>query len=45
VQRADLGDRGIYYRLRVGPMASSNVANEFCMMFRSSGGDCLVVSN
>ena len=42
IQRADLGDRGIYYRVRVGPMASQSAANAFCEQLKSSGGNCFV---
>ncbi len=42
IQRADLGERGIYYRVRVGPMASQSAANAFCEQLKSSGGNCFV---
>jgi cell division septation protein DedD len=42
IQRADLGSRGIYYRVRVGPMSSQGAANEFCEQLKSSGGNCFV---
>jgi len=42
IQRADLGDRGIYYRVRVGPMADQAGAAQFCEQLRSSGGSCFV---
>lgn len=41
IQRADLGDRGIYHRLRVGPM-DRNAANSLCQRYQAAGGDCIV---
>ncbi|WP_454916415.1 SPOR domain-containing protein [Xanthobacter sediminis] len=45
VKRADLGDRGIYYRAQVGPFASKDQANDLCQALRSQGGDCMVTKN
>jgi len=43
IQRADLGDRGVYYRVRVGPMASAESAGELCTQLKAAGlTDCLV---
>lgn len=42
LQRADLGDRGIYYRVRVGPMSTREEAASFCEQFRAVGGDCII---
>ena len=41
IQRADLGDRGVYHRVRVGPFARS-AANSLCARVKSQGGDCIV---
>lgn len=41
IQRADLGDRGIYHRLRVGPM-DRDAANSLCQRYQAAGGDCIV---
>ena len=41
IQRADLGDRGVYHRVRVGPFARS-AANTLCARVKSQGGDCIV---
>ena len=41
IQRADLGDRGVYHRVRVGPFARS-AANSLCERVKSQGGDCIV---
>jgi cell division septation protein DedD len=43
IQEADLGDRGVYYRVRVGPMSSQSEASQLCDSLKSSGlSDCLV---
>ena len=41
-QRADLGERGIYYRLRINGFASREAANEYCQTLQSRGQACLV---
>ncbi|MCF6344518.1 MAG: SPOR domain-containing protein [Devosiaceae bacterium] len=41
VQRADLGDRGIYYRVRI-PADSVTSANQLCNNLKQAGGDCFV---
>jgi len=45
VRRADLGDRGIYYRAQVGPFGSRDDANNLCNSLRAQGGDCVVTRN
>lgn len=42
VERADLGAKGVYYRLRIGPFDSSADARSFCEGLKSRGQDCLV---
>ncbi len=43
IQRANLGDRGIYYRLRIGSMPSRADAAQFCEQFKALGGNgCLI---
>ena len=42
VTRADLGARGIYYRVRV-PAASQAGAAQFCASVRANGGDCVAM--
>ena len=44
VERADLGERGVYHRLRVGPFASSGDASAYCAGLKERGQDCLVKS-
>jgi len=43
VQRADLGAKGIYYRLRAAAFADRASANNFCGQLKSKGQDCIVV--
>lgn len=42
IERADLGAKGIFYRLRLGPFASSSDAKAFCDSLKARGQDCLV---
>ncbi len=44
VQRADLGARGVYHRVRAGYFASSGDATAFCQRIRQMGQDCIVAS-
>jgi hypothetical protein len=44
VQRADLGDRGIYFRARVGPFAAAD-AQRLCDDLKAAGGDCILAQN
>lgn len=41
VERADLGDRGVYHRLRIGPFGSSDAASAYCAGLKERGQDCL----
>ncbi|MEM6382331.1 MAG: SPOR domain-containing protein [Pseudomonadota bacterium] len=41
IQRVDLGDRGIFHRLRIGPMDRAS-ANSLCQRYQSAGGECFV---
>ncbi len=43
VQRADLGDRGIFFRVRVGPFAAADARN-LCSQLKSAGGDCILAA-
>ena len=43
IQRADLGDKGTWYRLRVGPMNEKTAAANLCKRLKSAGlRNCLV---
>ena len=43
MREADLGDRGIYYRVRTGPFADVAAAKAFCSLLRARDQDCLVI--
>jgi len=45
IRRADLGDRGVFYRALVGPFGSRAEAVQLCESLKAAGGDCLVQSN
>jgi hypothetical protein len=45
VRRADLGDKGVFYRALVGPFSSTDEATQFCVNFQSAGGKCIVQRN
>lgn len=42
VIRADLGQRGVWYRVGVGPMLQQQAALNFCNQLKSAGADCLI---
>ncbi|HTM78450.1 MAG TPA: hypothetical protein VL133_12570, partial [Devosia sp.] len=42
VTRADLGERGVYYRVRV-PAASRTAAAQFCVAVVANGGECVAM--
>lgn len=42
VERADLGDRGIFYRIQAGPLASREAADGLCAQLKAQQQDCLV---
>ncbi|WP_422020204.1 SPOR domain-containing protein [Pyruvatibacter mobilis] len=42
VQRADIPGKGVYYRLRVGPMSAKTAASALCSTLKSQGQDCYV---
>ncbi len=45
IKRADLGEKGVFYRAMVGPFNSSEEATQFCMSLKSAGGQCFVPRN
>ena len=45
IKRADLGDKGVYYRAMVGPVGSPDEASQFCGSLKSAGGQCVVQRN
>ncbi len=45
VQKADLGNKGTWYRLRIGPIADKTAATKLCGQLKSQGlPDCLVMT-
>lgn len=42
IKRVDLGDKGVWYRLRVGPFATRADAVAMCEVLRTRGGSCMV---
>lgn len=40
IQKADLGDKGTWYRLRAGPFASKDAAAAQCDKLKADGGSC-----
>lgn len=42
IEVADLGDKGTFYRLRIGPFSSSDAAKTYCVGLKERGQDCLV---
>lgn len=45
IRRADLGEKGIYYRALVGPFAAAEDAGQLCNNLKSAGGQCVVQRN
>ena len=43
VQRANLGAKGVWYRLRIGPIGARGTANELCKKLRAAGGPACFV--
>jgi len=44
IQRADLGAKGVFYRLRAGSFASRDAADAFCDQVQASGSGCIVAA-
>jgi SPOR domain len=45
IRRADLGEKGVYYRAMVGPFGSPDEASQFCGSLKTAGGQCVVQRN
>ncbi|MET0970341.1 MAG: SPOR domain-containing protein [Tardiphaga sp.] len=45
IKRADLGEKGTYYRAMVGPFGTPDEASQFCGNLKSAGGQCVVQRN
>jgi hypothetical protein len=44
IRKADLGDKGTYYRAQI-PFSSQSEASEFCSSLKAAGGQCVVQRN
>jgi hypothetical protein len=42
IKRADLGEKGIYYRAMVGPFGTPDEAVQLCNSLKTAGGQCVV---
>ncbi|MBX9618026.1 MAG: SPOR domain-containing protein [Hyphomicrobiales bacterium] len=42
IQEVDLGSKGTFYRVRVGPLQSRAEAADFCTKYKAAGGSCVV---
>jgi hypothetical protein len=45
IRRADLGDKGVYYRVTIGPFETSDAADQVCGDLKMAGGQCVVRQN
>jgi SPOR domain len=45
IRRADLGEKGTFYRAYVGPFASPEDAAQLCSGLKAAGGNCIVQRN
>ena len=40
IESADLGAKGIFYRLKVGSFANKGDADALCLQLKKAGGNC-----
>lgn len=45
VQRADLGAKGVFYRLRIGKFSDRDEARKFCDAVKKTGDNCILVTD
>jgi hypothetical protein len=45
IHRADLGEKGTFYRAMVGPFGSAEAAASMCSSLKAAGGSCIVQRN
>jgi cell division septation protein DedD len=45
IRRKDLGEKGIFYGVQVGPFASRDDAVALCESLKSAGGSCMIQKN
>lgn len=43
VEEANLGDRGTFYRIQIGPFPNEATAQDMCLQIKAQRMDCLVV--
>jgi hypothetical protein len=42
LEKADLGTKGVYYRVQAGPFSDRAKANDICVKLKIKGQQCLV---
>ena len=42
LQRADLGERGIFFRMQTGPFPNRATAQDMCLQLKAAKLDCIV---
>ena len=45
IKKFDAGEKGVYYRVNIGPFASQDQAKEMCSSLQAAGGQCVVQKN
>lgn len=45
IKRADLGEKGVFYRAMVGPFGSRDEAVQVCTSLKAAGGQCVIQGN
>jgi len=45
IHKVDLGAKGIYYRVMVGPFATGSEASALCSSLKAAGGQCIIQRN
>jgi hypothetical protein len=45
ITRTDLGDKGVYYRVTIGPFDTADAAEQVCGDLKMAGGQCVVQGN
>jgi hypothetical protein len=45
IRKHDLGERGTFYRVQVGPFVTAEQATEMCGNLKAAGGQCIVQRN
>jgi hypothetical protein len=45
IKRADLGEKGVFYRAMVGPFSTRDEAVQVCTNLKTAGGQCVIQGN